>query len=336
MATPILAQPRPSSALPTSVRMSKSAAPALSTQPEPAPTPERLRQLERLVWRFGTAMPAAGDTTRATGFVALDRVLPQHGWAADGLNELLGNEQGAGEFSLLLPALAQACAEGKSVVLVNPPFLPYAPALANAGIALAQLIVVRNADSEQLYWAAEQALRSKACGAVVAWSDESARLLPDLTLRRMQMAAHAGACPAFLFRPRRAREQASPAPLRIVYAPVQGALELVVHKCRGLSGQPRVRVQAWRHAWAMRPLKAAVPASARAVTAASAAARTPGSVPAPRYVHDAVRADVRAHVQPRQRPPSPHNSGDPNIKAGCIEAGSGPWRGHAQRDFARS
>jgi cell division inhibitor SulA/protein ImuA len=294
-----LAQPRSSSALPA--------------RPE---SPDRLRQLERLVWRYGNAMPAAGETTRATGFAELDRALPQHGWFADGLNELLGNEQGAGEFSLLLPALAQACADGKSVVLVNPPFLPYAPALANAGVALAHLIVVRNADSEQLYWAAEQALRSKACGAVVAWSDESARLLPDLTLRRLQMAAHAGTCPAFLFRPRRAREQASPAPLRIVYAPAQGALELVVHKCRGLSGQPRVRVQAWRHAWAMRPLKPVAPAP----------------VVAPRYVHDAVRADTSARVQPRQRPPSPHNSGDPNIRAGCIEAGSGPWRGHAQRE----
>jgi hypothetical protein len=262
--------------------------------PAPPESPERLRQLERLVWRYGNARPAAGETTRATGFTELDRALPQHGW----------------------------CADGKSVVLVNPPLLPYAPALVSAGVALAQLIVVRNADSEQLYWAAEQALRSKACGAVVAWSDESARLLPDLTLRRLQMAAHAGTCPAFLFRPRRAREQASPAPLRIVYAPAQGALELVVHKCRGLSGPPRLRVQAWRHAWAMRPLKTAVP--------------VPVTIPAPRHVHDPVRADAKAQVQPRQRPPSPHNSGDPNIRAGCIEAGSGPWRGHAQRDFARS
>jgi hypothetical protein len=88
-----LAQPRSSSALPA--------------RPE---SPDRLRQLERLVWRYGNAMPAAGETTRATGFAELDRTLPQHGWFADGLNELLGNEQGAGEFSLLLPALAQACA----------------------------------------------------------------------------------------------------------------------------------------------------------------------------------------------------------------------------------
>ena len=201
-------------------------------------------------------------------------------------------------------------------MLVNPPFLPYAPALETAGLLFAHLIVVRNADTEQLYWAAEQAMRSKACGAVVVWSDESARPLPDLVLRRLQIAAHAGSCAGFLFRPRRAREQASPAPLRIVFAPVAGELELTVHKCRGLAAAARVRVQPWRHAWATRPLPAPSPAFARA--------------------HVQLSSDANARVQPRQRPPSPHNSGDPCINAGCIEAGAGPWRGFALRDFAKS
>ena len=218
---------------------------------------------ERLVWRYGKTMPLDASGL-ATGFVALDRALPQRGWFADGLNELLGNEQGAGEFSLLLPALQQVSSDGKGVVLVNPPFLPYAPALEAAGLQFAHLIVVRNADTEQRYWAAEQALRSKACGAVVVWSDETARPLPGLVLRRLQIAAHAGSCAGFLFRPRRAREQASPAPLRIVYAPRNGELELTVHKCRGLSAVARVRVQPWRHAWATRPLPAPSPAFAGA------------------------------------------------------------------------
>lgn len=224
-----------------------------------SPTP-----LDTLVWRYGKGLPAPGRAQRlATGFAELDRALPRHGWFGDGLNELLGNEQGVGEFSLLLPALRQVCAEGKSVLLANPPFLPYAPALAQAGLAFAHLIVVRQADTEGLYWAAEQALRSKACGAVVVWSDESARLLPDLMLRRLQVAAHTGSCAGFLFRPRRACEQPSPAPLRIVYAAQQGALELTLHKCRGLAGTPRVRVQPWRHAWAARPLPVSAPHASR-------------------------------------------------------------------------
>lgn len=295
-----------------------------STPASPAASlsPERLRQLERLVWRYGDVRPADADAACATGFVALDRILPQRGWIADGLNELLGNDQGVGEFSLLLPALAQSCAQGKSVVLVDPPFLPYAPALASAGIALAQLIVIRHVEAEARFWAAEQALRSKACGAAVVWSNETARLLPDLTLRRLQMAAHAGSCAAFLFRPRRACEQASPAPLRIVYAPGGGELDLVLHKCRGVSGRPRVRIQPWRHAWASRPLKAAT---------------TRTGARAPALVSDRGRDDAAAsHAQPRPRAPSPYNSGDPCLKAGCIEAGAGPWRGFPLRDFARS
>ena len=215
-----------------------------------APPPSAL---QALVWRYGRALPAAGRRL-PTGFPELDRVLPQQGWVADGLNELLGNEQGAGEFSLLLHALKTTCAEGKGVLLANPPFLPYAPALAQAGIIFAHLLVIRNADSDQLYWAAEQALRSKACGAVVVWSDEAARPLSDLLLRRLQVAASSGGCAGFLFRPRRAREHPSPAALRIAYAAQQGALELTVHKARGLAGTPRVRVQPWRHPWATRPL----------------------------------------------------------------------------------
>ena len=73
--------------------------------------------------------------------------------------QMYGNEQGVGEFSLLLPALAAVCAERKCVLLANPPFLPYAPALADGGIIFAHLIVVRNTDADQLHWAVEQALR---------------------------------------------------------------------------------------------------------------------------------------------------------------------------------
>lgn len=224
------------------------------------PTLHSPSPLDALVWRYGKGLPVPGRAQGLpTGFAELDRALPQRGWFGDGLNELLGNEQGVGEFSLLLPALHQVSAEGRGVLLANPPFVPYAPALAQAGIAFAHLIVIRQADAEGLYWAAEQALRSKACGAVVVWGDEAARRLPDLLLRRLQVAAHTGACAGFLFRPRRAREQPSPAPLRIVYAAQQGALELTLHKCRGQAGTPRVRVQPWRHAWAARPLPVGAP-----------------------------------------------------------------------------
>ena len=228
----------------------------------PAPPPSSLHalapnssgqrpNLHALVWRYGQTLPDA-PRGLATGFDALDRVLPQRGWMADGLNELIGNEQGIGEFSLILPALAAVCAERKCVLLANPPFLPYAPALADAGIIFAHLIVVRNADSEQLYWATEQALRSKACGAVVAWSDETARPLSDLLLRRMQVAAAAGHAAGFLFRPRRAREHPSPAALRVSYTAAGGELDLTVIKARGIPGMPRVRIQPWRHPWASR------------------------------------------------------------------------------------
>jgi hypothetical protein len=307
--------------------------------------------LARHVWRYGEALPDAERGGMPTGFPALDRILPQRGWCADGLNELLGNEQGVGEFSLLLPALAHVCRQGQAVVLANPPFLPYAPALEQAGIVFAHLIVVRHADGHEMYWAAEQAMRSKACGAVVVWSDEAARALPDLLLRRLHMAAHAGSCAGFLFRPRRAREQASPAPLRLVFAPSStGELELTVHKARGTAGHPGVRVQAWRHAWAKRPSPLRMPARMPAGHGMANVARsTSGGPPSAianstmplmastRHERDTAQPiSPPTAIGPRLKTPSPNNSGDPCLKAGCIEAGAGPWRGFPLRDFARS
>lgn len=272
------------------------------TLPKSGTARQTLQALETLVWRYGHESSAAASAPALpTGFAELDRALPQHGWFGSGLNELLGNEQGIGEFSLLLPALRQVSAAGKAVLLVNPPFLPYAPALEQAGITFAHLIIVRQADTQHLYWAAEQALRSKACGAVVAWSDESARLLPDLMLRRLHVAAQSGACAGFLFRPRRAREQPSPAPLRVVYAAQEGALELTLFRCRGLSGMPRVRVQPWRHAWAARRLPVIAP---QRLPLSGAAARPAQASPVPSAMPSAMPSILSSPVSASSRSPT--------------------------------
>src|SRR5262245_27543021 len=92
------------------------------TQPSQQDSASRAA-LDRFVWRYGKTLPDSSPVI-PTGFTELDRTLPQRGWFADGLNELLGNEQGIGEFSLLLPALKHVSAGGQAVLLANPPFLP--------------------------------------------------------------------------------------------------------------------------------------------------------------------------------------------------------------------
>src|SRR5215208_8233359 len=86
------------------------------------------------IWR-GHA-PGSVSPTVSTGYADLDRELPGSGWPTGALTEVLGLQEGIGELQLVLPALARLSAAGKRVVWLAPPHLPYAPALAAAGVDL--------------------------------------------------------------------------------------------------------------------------------------------------------------------------------------------------------
>src|SRR5439155_763800 len=74
-----------------------------------------------------------------------------------------------GEIRLTLPALVHLQAGHRDVVWIAPPHLPYAPALAAAGLDLARLLIVRCRSVADQLWAYEQALRAPECGAAFAW-----------------------------------------------------------------------------------------------------------------------------------------------------------------------
>jgi cell division inhibitor SulA/protein ImuA len=165
----------------------------------------------------------------ATGHAALDRELPGGGWPTSTLTEVLHDAAGIGEISFLAGALARASEGDRLIAWIAPPHLPYAPALAAAGIALDRCLVVRPANRDDSLWAAEQALRSGACGAVIFWlpGDEYA------WLRRLQMAAEAGHAMAVLFRSTAAERLSTPAHLRVMLSRERGALEVRIPKRRG-------------------------------------------------------------------------------------------------------
>src|SRR5467141_280390 len=162
------------------------------------------------IWR-GDSLSRAGAPTVPCGFPGLDAELPGRGWPAGALTEILPTHEGIGQLRLLGPALAGLSRRGLRHVWIAPPHLPYAPALTAAGIELANLVVVRTASPKETLWAAEQALASNACGAVLAWP----RGAKYAELRRLQNAAEGGRAPAFLFRVPEAASESSPAALRI-------------------------------------------------------------------------------------------------------------------------
>jgi len=179
------------------------------------------------VWR-GNSL-AGGMPVVPTGFHDLDAALPGGGWPCGGLTELLAPARGIGELGLLMPALARLTCAGKRVVWLAPPHLPYAPALAAAGIDLPHLALVRAAGRRDALWAAEQALRAGSCHALLAW-------LPSPGyghLRRLAVAAEAGHAFLALFRTPEAASGSSPACLRLALEPAEAGLRVHVLKRRG-------------------------------------------------------------------------------------------------------
>lgn len=180
------------------------------------------------VWRGDRHAVAAGDGI-PTGFAALDEAFPGGGWPRGALTEILAEREGIGELRLLMPALARLSGESGWLAWVAPPHIPYAPALAAAGIELKRVLVARPSSVNDAWWTAEQALRSGACGAVLAWLGA-----PDeRRLRRLQLAAEEGKGWGVLFRPARAAQDRSPAALRLRLEPVAGGLAVHVLKRRG-------------------------------------------------------------------------------------------------------
>ena len=180
------------------------------------------------VWR-GSELARSACPGVATGFAALDAELPGGGWPGGALTEILPQHEGIGELRILGPALAQLSGQGKFIAWIAPPYLPYAPALAAAGIALARVVIVKTAKDSDSLWAAEQALRTAACGGVLAWP----RRISYTELRRLQLAAEGGGSLALLFRPSEAAREPTPAALRIALATAAGGLALSILKRRG-------------------------------------------------------------------------------------------------------
>lgn len=200
-----------------------------------------LEQLKRdgALWQ-GRRAPLAPDRVLPSGWRALDQLLGG-GWPRAALAEVLSDaHQG---LSLLLPLLARLSAAERWLVLVAPPYVPYAPALAARGIRVGQLLLVRDVSLEQRLWVAEQTLRSAACSAVLLWPEASQPAqVQSAQLRRLQLAAEQGDCTGVLFRPPRAAQQASPAALRLRVRPAPPGLEVEVLKRRGSWGGQSCRV----------------------------------------------------------------------------------------------
>ncbi len=177
--------------------------------------------------------------TLASGFAALDRELPGGGWPQGQLIELLTDDAGIGELSLLAPALAQLSKVRRCTVWVLPAdaapdqTMPYAPALATAGIDLARTIFVKPATPRENLWAIEQSLRARHLGAVVGWPSPGGGDGDFRALRRLHLLAQRHQALAFVLRSTRHAQAPSPAVLRLQLASDGAQLAITLLKRRG-------------------------------------------------------------------------------------------------------
>ncbi|WP_323142699.1 translesion DNA synthesis-associated protein ImuA [Massilia phyllosphaerae] len=184
--------------------------------------------LHPALWR---ASQLGRSTTKCveTGYTALSNQLPGGGWPTGSLTELLTQQPGIGEMRLLAPALGKVAK--RKIVMLEPPHPPQALALAAMGVAPDQALWLRAKTTADTLWAAEQVLRSGACGALLLWQTH----VRQESLRRLHLAAQAGETLCFVFRPVAAAQDASVAPLRLALRPAAGGLDIGFVKRRGPS-----------------------------------------------------------------------------------------------------
>lgn len=206
-----------------------------------------LDTLRRQVQQLEKASRPEHAQVVSTGCAAVDRLLPQSGFARGTLIEWFTAQAGAGAFTLALALARAATQEGGLIVISNPPRRKkhsekvtsnertypsfYAPAAAALGLNLEQIVVLNPPNAAEELWALDQALRSE--GVVLAWA--SLPKLGDHDFRRLQLAAEAGGTIGFLGRPARARGQ-----------PAWSDLQLLVEPQVSARGNRRLRMEVVR------------------------------------------------------------------------------------------
>jgi hypothetical protein len=198
---------------------------------------QMLEQLARLC-RNGECSRVASRLAAPSGFPELDASLPGGGWPIGAIAELMSDATGIGELSLLVPVLSRLARAGRYIAWIAPPYLPYAPALAQRGLPLERVLLIQTRSLQESLWATEQALRCPAVGAVLGWP----AYIVDKNVRRLQLADEAGGSLGILYRPPEAARESSPAALRLRLHAAPDGLAVEIHKSRGGAAGLTLRV----------------------------------------------------------------------------------------------
>ena len=179
------------------------------------------------IW-VGQSKRAVSQGFASSGFEGLDNTLAG-GWPTGSLLEVCQQGSLSAEWLLFAGPLAH---EHRPIFLLNPPMLPFCPALAEMGIDLNRLYIVRTLNKISFVNAFVELARSSQCGALLAWQPKES--LTYTELRKCLLACSEGSGIYSLFRPSGAQKESSPANLRLAVSVQQHELKLSIFKQRGM------------------------------------------------------------------------------------------------------
>jgi hypothetical protein len=223
---------------------------------------DRLDQFER------SNRPSRGTLVSTDS--ALDRLMPGGGWCPGTLIEWLSDGAGCGSATLALAVTAEIVRQSGILVVIDPKREFYPPAIVAGGISLERTVVVQPQKTDDVLWALEQSLRSRAATVVLGWLGPAG----DRILRRLQLAAETGETFGFLLRPAICRREPSHAEIRLWVETLSATRQMshwrlratVLHRRGGAAGEA-VELELSHEASLMRlasPLARSTPASGAA------------------------------------------------------------------------
>lgn len=220
----------------------------------------------------GEEFSAAFRKAVPLGMPPVDMALPWGGLPVGGVHEILAAAAGGtGDDGAALAFAAFAAGRfqqvsgsaGRGVIWCRPGRrrqeggLPYGAGLWAWGLDPRRVVLVEVRRQQDLFWALEEALRDGSTAAVIGEGEGGQAGMPDIALRRLQLAAERSGLPALLLRPAGGAGKTCPSLTRWLVrsclpedkanqaAPWGWRLDLL--RCRG--GRP----QSWTLGWAPEP-----------------------------------------------------------------------------------
>ena len=195
------------------------------------------------IWLGSSKSANSQQNLLSTGYSSLDQRLSDSGWPQAGLIEVFTSLLGIGEIRLFTPVLKNLIDNKKTVVWINPPFIPYPLALNDSGLKEGSQLIVFARNRKDLLWAIEASCANEKTGAVLAWTKKIT--LSVKHSRRLQLSAKSASTLCCLFRATSLQHEAGMSELKIALRPSKnfGFLKIDIIKCRGGSPYKCIEVE---------------------------------------------------------------------------------------------